>query len=86
MPSRRRRRRAVATSAAAVLLVAVAGTGFALLNNGNGPLDTTVADHTPTGTTQPTDLERPHDLGHPDPLLRYGARPARRGTAPSRSR
>jgi hypothetical protein len=52
--TRRRRRRAVATSAAAVLLVAVAGTGFAVLTNDNGPLGTTAADRTPTGTTQPT--------------------------------
>jgi hypothetical protein len=52
--SRRRRRRAVATSAAAVLLVAVAGTGFALLNGNADPQGTTVADHTPTGSTQPT--------------------------------
>jgi hypothetical protein len=52
--SRRRRRRAVATSAAAVLLVAVAGTGFAVLTNDNGPLGTTAAHHTPTGSTQPT--------------------------------
>jgi hypothetical protein len=52
--SRRRRRRAVATSAAAVLLVAVAGTGFALLNGNADPKGTTVADHTPTGSTHPT--------------------------------
>jgi hypothetical protein len=52
--SRRRRRRAVATSAAAVLLVAVAGTGFAVLTNDDGPLGTTAAHHTPTGSTQPT--------------------------------